>query len=90
MLHAASVTRPAVPSAASSDQLISLDTLSEKTYNSITDVLIAMGLMDQVQASKLLVDTVSAGKSVEKLIEEQNCFRGGISTSSICVSTFLL
>ncbi|MBP9819877.1 type II/IV secretion system protein [Candidatus Woesebacteria bacterium] len=62
---------PAAPQSSSSDQTISLETLSEKSYGSITDVLIAMELLDQGQVSTLLVDTVSAGKPVEKLIEEQ-------------------
>jgi type IV pilus assembly protein PilB len=43
-----------------------------KSYGSLPDVLSAMGVLDQAQVSKLLVENISTGKSIEQLVVEQN------------------
>jgi type IV pilus assembly protein PilB len=43
-----------------------------KSYGSILDALTDLGSLDQGQVSKLLVENISTGKTIEKLIEEQH------------------
>jgi type IV pilus assembly protein PilB len=43
-----------------------------KSYGSLLDALAAMGALDQTHVSKLLVENISTGKSIEQLVVEQH------------------